>query len=164
MTGTITDPETERAIADARAKLQRFERSATTSELLTRLRASSRLHPFLLMRSLGGLAAAFSFALALVVMLVPLLSRDLASQLALLDDASGLPLPIVLGVLGGLSLVVALFAQFAATSSARSAPLLPHEAKIHQRLVSELQQLEAQRAVKERMTPKPAQPRLLARG
>ena len=73
------------------------------------------------------------------------------------------PLPLVLGVLAGCAIATALAAHLAALSSARNAPMLPHEAKVHSRLVSEVKQIEAQRAVKERMTPRPASPRLLAR-
>ena len=88
---------------------------------------------------------------------------DMAIQFGALDQASGIPLPLVLGVLAGCALATMLAAHLAALSSARTAPLLPHEAKVHSRLVSEVRQIEAQRAVKERMTPRPASPRILAR-
>lgn len=142
------------ALAAARDRLERFERSASPGELMARLRASSPMHPFLLFRGLAMLGA---------VLVMPFVSRDIAVQLAALDSAAGIPLPFVLGVLAGCALATMLAAHLAALSSARSAPLLPHEAKIHSRLVSEVKQIEAQRAVKERMTPRPASPRLLAR-
>jgi hypothetical protein len=153
----------EAALAAARERLERFERSASSRELMARLRASSPMHPFLVFRSLAMLGAAACGAGALAVLLVPLVSRDVAVRLAALDSAAGIPLPFVLIVLAGCALATMLAAHLAALASARSAPLLPQEAKIHSRLVSEVKQIEAQRAVKERMTPRPASPRLLAR-
>ena len=155
--------DNDAALAEARARLERFERSATARELMARLRAANPMHPFLVFRSLAMLGVAGCGAAALAVLLVPLASRDVAVQLAALDQASGIPMPLVFGVLAGCALATMLAAHLAALATARGAPLLPHEARIHSRLVSDVKQIEAQRAVKERMTPRPATPRLLAR-
>jgi hypothetical protein len=158
-----SDENHESALAEARSRLEKFERSATSRELMARLRAASPMHPFLVFRTLGGLGALVCGSGAIAVLLLPLFSRDLAVQLAGLDDAAGVPMPFVLALLAGCALATMAAAHVAALSAARSAALQPHEAKIHSRLVSEIKQIEAQRAVKERMTPRPASPRLLAR-
>src|SRR5687768_16578115 len=99
-----TDDTDDDALAAARQRLERFERSASARELLARLRASSPMHPFLLFRTLAMAGVALAGGGALVVLLVPLGSRDLAVQLAALDQASGIPLPLVLALLAGCSL------------------------------------------------------------
>lgn len=155
-----TDENSEAALAEARSRLEHFERSTTARELMARLRASSPMHPFLLSRALALLGTVACGGGAVGVLLVPLASRDLAVRLGALDQASGIPLPLALALLAGCALATFIAAQLAALSAARNAPLLPHEARIHSRLVSDLRQIEAQRAVKERMTPGPAAPRL----
>lgn len=164
MTGSlVSEIDDETALKAARAKLEAFENGASAKDLIARLRHATPMHPVLLVRGLALFGAAVSGLATVGVLAAPLLSRDVAVFLLRLDEASGVPLPALLAVLGFCGLAVAIAAHLAAISLGRSAPFLPHEAKAHQRLVSEVKQLEAQRAVKERMTPPPARPRLLAR-
>lgn len=151
------------AIRQARKKLDAFERATSSKELVVRLRASSPLHPFLILRALALVSTAGTLVLALVTLMIPFASHELAETIAQLDEATGVPLPGVLAVLVVCFFGIAVGAHFAALVSARSAPFLPHEAKAHQRLVADLQQLEAQRAVQRRMTPMSAEPRSRAR-
>jgi hypothetical protein len=159
MPSPIGEVDLDAQIRDARTRLDAFERSFTARELLLRLRTHSPLHPFLVMRGLMLLASALTLVLAVVALTIPFLVPDAAEVIGRLDDAAGVPLFAVLAVLVVCFFGVALGGHFAAITSARSAPLLPHEARQHQRLVSDLQQLEAQRAVNSRLTPVSAEPR-----
>ncbi len=154
--------ELEPQLELARTKLEDFERSARASDVIARLRLSSPFHPTLLVRLLAVLATLGCVALTITTLAAPLLSRDLAILLARLDAAVGVPLPAVLGLRAFLGAITALGAHLGALAAGRSAPYLPHEARIHQRLVSDVKQLEAKQAVKKRMTPAPARPRLRA--
>ncbi|MEQ1504944.1 MAG: hypothetical protein ABMB14_22115 [Myxococcota bacterium] len=156
---SIADHDFDDAIHQARNRLDAFERSASSGELVVRLRASSPLHPFLVMRALALLATLATVVLAILALALPVFNHQFAEIIGRLDDASGVPLFLVLAVLTLCFFGMALGAHFAALVSARNAPLLPHEAKVHQRLVADLQQLEAQRAVQQRLTPMSAEPR-----
>ncbi len=163
MIGTAAQEDLEKAIASARNKLDQFENGAGTSELLARLRNASPMHPFLVMRVVGLLGGMVSVVGAVAVMTSSVLSRDVAVQINDLQTAIGVPLPLVFVILATCGFTMMVAGHLGAISSGRSAPYLPAEAKAHQRLMADVQQLEAQRAVKERMTPRPATPRLLDR-
>jgi hypothetical protein len=147
----------------ARQRLADFEASASTSDLIARLRAASPLHPFLLVRTVAGVLTALCAIATLASLAVPLLGRDFTERLLALDAASGIPVPAAFGIVTVCATVVLFAAHFAAAAAGRSAPYRPHEAKVHQRLTSDVRQLEAQKAVKQRMTPAGAGPRVLAR-
>jgi hypothetical protein len=147
----------------ARLRLADFEASASSADLIARLRAASPLHPFLLVRTLAGVLTVVCAIATVASLAVPLLGRDLAERMLALDAASGIPVPVAIGILTVCAGVVLVAAHFAAAAAGRGAPYRPNEAKVHQRLTSEIRQLEAQKAVKERMTPVGAGPRVLAR-
>jgi len=149
-------------IDDARARLDSFERRAMSGNLLSRLRRYSPFHPLLIARALAIAGTLLTVFLAIAALAAPLFYRPLAVEMSRLDSALGQPLPAVLGLLVFLGFVTALGAHLAARAAGRSAPLLPHEAKHHQRLISDLKQLEAKASVKRRMTPPPGTPRLRA--
>jgi hypothetical protein len=159
----VTASSDAERLEDARRKLEEFEASGSGAELLARLRAASPLHPFLVARSLGGMLAVACGLATLASLVAPLASRDLAERMIALQSASGIPVPAALAILTVCAVAVMVAAHVAAVAAARGAPYRPHEAKIHQRLASELRQLEAQKAVKERMTPAGSGPRVLAR-
>ncbi|MEQ1566795.1 MAG: hypothetical protein ABMA64_14230 [Myxococcota bacterium] len=159
MAGFINEVDLEAAIRDARSQLDAFERSTSAQQLLARLQSASPLHPFLLLRSLSLIGTAFLVVAMMLALTLPFLYEPAAELIARLDSASGVPLFGVLAVLVVCSFGMALGGHFAAVTAARSATLMPNEAKIHQRLVSDLQQLEAQRAVSARLTPLSAEPR-----
>lgn len=162
MLGTQPD-ELEAQIAQAKKKLAEFENGATWRDLTARLTAQSPLSPFLVARTLGLLGAGASIVLLLLVVLGSVVSRDVAEAVNGIEEAIIVPIPVILLALAGVLGVGAVLGWMGAVSAGRDAPYLPHEAKVHQRLMSDLQQLEAKRHVKERMTPKPATPRLLDR-
>lgn len=165
MAAAIPDPQQdlEEAIAAAKKKLENFETAAGTSELLARLRRVSPMHPFLAMRMASLIGSTLAVLAAVGTMAGSVYSRDLAVTINSLQDQLGFPLLLVFVVLAACGFVGMLAGHFGAVSAAQNAPYLPHEAKVHQRLMADVQQLEAQRAVKERMTPRPATPRLLDR-
>jgi hypothetical protein len=153
----------EAEISKAKKKLADFESGASWRELTARLQASSPMSPFLLARSLGLVGAGATTLVMLVVVVGSVFSRDVAEIVNGVEEAILVPVPVVLAGLTAMLGVGALLGWMGAVSAGRDAPYLPHEAKVHQRLMSEVQQLEAKRHVKERMTPKPATPRLLDR-
>jgi hypothetical protein len=147
-------------IRKARVRLDKFERSASSGELVTRLRRHSPFHPFLMVRAVALFATAITLLLAVAALVVPFVTVEVAAVVARLDAASGVPLFAVFALLVICFFFVAVGAHFVALVSARNAPMLPDEARTHQRLVSDLKQLEAQRAVNSRMTPRSAEPRI----
>lgn len=158
-----SEQELENAISDARERLDAFDADSTAAQLLYRLRTSSPLHPFLLLRWVGLAIAFVSLVGTLGALVGPFLQRDMAELIGHLDEAAGVPMFAVLAMLVVCSFAVALGGHFASIAAGRSAPLLPDEAKRHQRLVADLQQLEAQRAVWARISPMGAEPRVQPR-
>ncbi|HHO54571.1 MAG TPA: hypothetical protein ENK18_27780 [Deltaproteobacteria bacterium] len=150
------------SLAQARQKLDTFERKTMNRNVLTRLRSRSPFHPFLVIRALALMLTALLSVGAITIMVAPLLSRDIAIMISQLDSATSLPLPIAVGMLAGGALLFAFGAHMAALVAGRNAPLLTQEARIHQRLVSDVKRLEAQRAVSARLTPRPPRPRVHA--
>ena len=159
----VAQADFDDAIRQARKKLDAFERAASAEDLVVRLRRASPFHPFLVMRALALVGTAGILVLTIVSIFLPFIDHSLAEIVAGLDEATGVPLPAVLAVLVVCFFGMAIGAHFAALVAARNAPFLPHEAKAHQRLVADLQQLEAQRNVQRRMTPMAAETRSRAR-
>jgi len=147
-------------IRKARLRLDKFERSATSGDLVTRLRQHSPFHPFLMVRAFALLATGTMLLLAIAALVMPFVSVQVAAVVARLDAAAGVPLFAVFALLVICFFFVGVGAHFVALVAARNAPMLAHEARSHQRLVSDLKQLEAQRAVMSRMTPRSAEPRI----
>jgi hypothetical protein len=162
MFGTQPD-DLEGEILKAKKKLAEFENGSSYLELTARLAQSNPMHPFLLARTLSIAGATFCIILLLVALIGSAVSRDVAQAAGAVEDVLHIPLPVALGVLTAVLGLFGLLGFGFAVSAGRDAPYLPHEAKVHQRLMSDVQQLEAKRSVKERMTPKPATPRLLDR-
>lgn len=147
-------------LAVARDKLSRFERQVLNRRVIERLRHYQPFHPFLLLRTLS-LFCAFMLGLgAVLVMVVSSIQREAAVFLSRIEEAAVLPIPVGLALLAGCGLLFALCAHLALLVVGRSAPLLPHEARQHQRLTSDVKRLEAQMAVAARLTPSPADPRI----
>jgi hypothetical protein len=159
----VVETEFDQAIRKAKADLDQFERGTSARELLTRLRASDPFHPWLILRASFLFLTMVLTASAIVALVLPFLHHDIAEVVGMLDAAAGVPLPGILAFLVPLFFLMALGAHFLALVAARNAPLLAHEAKTHQRLVSDVKQLEAQRSVQLRMTPMTATPRIHTR-
>jgi hypothetical protein len=154
---TFALDEIDRDLEVARARLDAFERSRTASDYIARLKASSPLHPFLVARAGAGFIAAGGAAAGLIALVTPYLSRDAATALAQLDVALGFPLFVAGLLLACCGMVMSVTAHFMAIGSGKEARLMPHEARTHQRLVSDVQQLEAR---KRTSTPAPARSRI----
>jgi hypothetical protein len=148
---------------EARRRLAEFEASATQSELLARLRAHAPVHPWLVMRAVALVSCVACGGATVASLVVPWLDRGLAQQMVALEVQSGLAVPVALGILTVCAGVVLFASQAAAISAARDVPWRPHEAKVLQRLTSDLRQLEAESAVRERLTPRSASPRMVPR-
>jgi len=159
---SVVADSTER-LADARQRLADFEESANQSDLIARLRAADPLHPLLVVRALALIGCLVGGVATVGSLLVPWIDRGLAQQMAALEAVSGFAVPVALGLLTACAAVILISMQFAAATAGTNAPWRPHEAKIHQRLVSDLRQLEAQSSVRERLTPRGASPRIAPR-
>jgi hypothetical protein len=158
----------DRLLSNAKKALQEFEDGADWQRLLLRVRTASPAHPVLLGRFLFAGAGVLSVLGAIAVLLVPLVSEDLARTLAAFDEiVPYVPeeLPALPTLLLALSVVMAVgwvFATYAATSLGRDTTMLPWEQKQHQKLVNEVTRLTTQKAVMERIkaTPAGARPRI----
>lgn len=162
MLGTPPD-DLEAQITQAKKKLQEFENGASWRDHVARLSRSNPMHPFLLVRNLSFGAMAVVAVLLVVTMIASVAIRDVAEVVNGIEAAVFVPIPLLLSLLCFALAFGGVLGLVGAVSAGREAPYLPHEAKVHQRLSSEVLQLEAKRSVKERMTPKPATPRLLDR-
>lgn len=158
MHGDFEDPADLRpTLAAARDKLDRFERRVMNQQVLVRLRAHMPLHPFLLFRFLALALGVLFLVASVLVIVAPLVSREMAQRVVEFDAMfTTIPAPAVPALLGAGCLLFGLGAHLAALVAGRGAPLLAHEARQHQRLVSDVKRLEAQLAVSARLTPSPS--------
>ena len=145
----------------ARDRLERFERQTINRRVIERLRRSRPFHPFLVLRTFALFVSSILGAGAIGVMIASMIERDIAVIISRFEEASAFPVPFAMLVLALCGLLFALGAHLALLVMGRSAPLLPHEAREHQRLVSDVKRIEAAMAVQARLTPSPADPRVL---
>ncbi len=158
-----TPEEMGTQLEKARDRLKEFEERADFDTLMARLRAVSPFHPALLARvffivmSVLGLGAAV-FIAALTLILEP---KQIPPALERLDQAVGLPLPVVLGIFSLCLGVAYIGATQAALQMARDCALLPNEQRDHERLLNEVKRLSSQKAIMDRVrgTPMGARPR-----
>lgn len=85
--------------------------------------------------------------LALLAMAVPLMGYDYARMANEFQDALGFPVAVAFFVLALCGAAGAVAMHQLALGAARNAPLLPAEAKSHQRLVADVKQLESRMAL-----------------
>ncbi len=137
----------------ARERLAAFEESSSRDHLLARLQAANPGHPFVVIRNIAALGAMGLVLLALLSMSLPILDIDIAKQVNSIDIALGFPLTVALVVLAVCGLAMAVALHQLALGTARSSPLLPEEAKKHQRMVADVKQLESRLAMEG--TPRP---------
>lgn len=158
MHGNIENPADLRpALAAARDKLERFEQRVLNRHVMVRLRTQSPLHPFLLFRFFSLVFGVLFIVASIGIIVAPLFGREIAQRVLEFEAMfSGMPAPAVPALLAAGCLLFALCAHLAALVAGRSAALLPHEARQHQRLMSDVKRLEAQLAVSSRLTPSPA--------
>ena len=159
--GVFEDPsiaDLNHRIVQARTQLSQLE-DVDNDVKLVRLRAAVPNHPFLLMRTVG-----FGGALSFLVMLVlsfaaPLAGPEGVRTMAALDEAMGLPVPLVMVALVGCLVVMGVVGQQLAVMRAQTAPLLPDERKIQQELLQKIVQMETRQEVNKR-APKKRNPLL----
>lgn len=143
-------------LAQARAELDVFEREVIRRGVVARLKRIRPLHPFLVARSVllygAGTAAAAVVVGPLLVQFGP---RAVRTWIVALDGALAVGLPAAVVLSATAALLLALSAHLLVVVAGRTSPLLPREARQHQRLVSDVKRLEAQMAVSARLTPPP---------
>src|SRR5690606_30906799 len=96
-------------------------------------------------RMLFGLLTVLALIAALAVAALPFADPQLSRQLVPLQNAIGMPLPLVLGLMAGVIGVAWLMASQASVLIGRECPLLPWEKKERERLSGELSRLTRQR-------------------
>ena len=146
--------DVQQQLRDARERLAAFEELSARENLLARLSASSPGHPFILGRNVAAFGTMLLVLGSAAVLAVPMVGRDIAVRIAQLNEAMGFPLPIAMLVLAGCGGAMAVAFHQLALGAARGAPLLPDEAKKHQRLVADVKQLESRIAIEG--TPRPS--------
>ncbi len=149
--------EIDQDLDQARQRLLAFERSRSTGDCISRIKRSSPLHPVLILRAGAGFVAMGSLVGAVVALALPFIAPQTGDSLSRLDASLTVPLFVAGFAVCFCSLLIATAAHFMAVSLGRDSPLLPAEARTHQRLVSDVKQLEAR---KRTSTPPPARPRM----
>jgi len=161
---TDTPEDVDRLLTKARDQLQAFEDAVDGKRLLARIKRASPAHPVLLARAMFLFAGILFFLLTFVVIAVVFVNTDVAKFLDELENGIGIPggIPVVCILLSLFMLFANLMTTFAAHSIGRESPMLPWEAKEHQKLVNEVTRLTTQKAVMERIraTPGGARPRI----
>ncbi len=155
--------EVEEQIELTRSKLEFLEEDVSRSQALARLRAAHAWHPVLIARTLFALLTILAVVTALGVAALPFIDATLSRQLVPLQNAIGMPLPLVLGLMAGVIGVSWMMAAQASVLIGRECPLLPWEKKERERLSGELSRLTRQRQMMARVrgTPMGARPRLM---
>jgi hypothetical protein len=146
--------DVQQSLRKAREQLAAFEEASARDNLMGRLKAASPGHPVLLGRNVVAAGSLVLLLGAAAMLAAPAVSRDIAVTVNGVSEGLGFPLPIamlMLALCGG-GMVAGLHQL--ALAAARNAPLLPHEAKQHQRLVADVKQLESRLAIEG--TPRPA--------
>lgn len=146
--------DVQQQLRDARERLAAFEETSARENLLARLTTATPGHPLVLGRN-GAILGTMALVMGAAGMLaVPVLGRDAAVRMNEFNEALGFPMPIALGVLAMCGIAMAAALHQLALGAARNAPLLPAEAKQHQRLVADVKQLESRLALEG--TPRPS--------
>lgn len=142
----MTDVQAQ--LTEARQKLAAFEEEIDGGDVLGRLRAMSPFHPLLIARGMAIAGTIGAVLVALGVLAAPMVfSREVATTLVRMEAQIGFSLPLVIGVVAGCFSSFGIAVHQLAVVVARNAPLLPDQAKQHQRLMARIKQLEAQAAV-----------------
>ncbi|MBW2256366.1 MAG: hypothetical protein JRI25_17460 [Deltaproteobacteria bacterium] len=155
--------EVEEQIELTRGKLELLEEDVTRRQAMARIRAAHPWHPVLVARMLFVVLTLMAVLAALGVAALPFIDPKLSKDLIPLQNAIGLPLPIVLGMLAVVIGVAWMMATQASVIIGRECPLLPWEKKERERLSGELSRLTRQRQMMARVrgTPMGARPRLM---
>jgi hypothetical protein len=146
--------DVQAALTAARQRLAAFEEEVEGTYLLARLKRSNRLHPLLIVRVVALLGTVLFVVATTAALVAPMLDRGLAHTVGALDTALGFPFPLAVGVCALCLGAMALAVHQLALGAARNAPMLPDQAKKHQRLMADVKQLEARLAFEG--TPRPA--------
>jgi hypothetical protein len=146
--------DVDRELESALKKLQSFEDDVTDEQAWARLLHQSPRHPLVWMRPVFALGAGLCVVGAAGLFLLPFIEALLPEEtrrelpvdsIRALEAAAGMPLPVSLGVLGVCAALMYVMCGQAALAIGREAPLLPSEAKQHEKLADDVKRLQAQR-------------------
>ena len=126
--------EVEEQIELTRGKLELLEEDVTRRQAMARIRAAHPWHPVLVARMLFVILTILAVVAAIGVAALPFVEPKLSKDLVPLQNAIGLPLPVVLGMLALVIGVAWGMATQASVIIGRECPLLPWEKKERERL------------------------------
>ena len=155
MTTQLTD-----RIRLAELDLECFESGVTDQMALARLGAHQPTHPLLVSYWALRTSAALTALATCAALAMPLLSESALRIMATSTLATMLPGLTFAACIGFAVAAVAM--RQAAALAGHMSPLLPGERKQHLHLVHSVQQLTAERRIRDRTTPAPARARLTA--
>jgi hypothetical protein len=145
-----TPEEVGQQLDDARSALKAFEEDVESSQLLGRLQNAHPFHPALMAKSLflvlfvlGIVASAAGFA-------VPFVLPNPPEWIAVIEFGTGLPLPVVFGVVALCMAIAWLMTGQAALVIARDYPMVAWEQREHERLTNEVKRIMSQKAIMDR--------------
>ena len=141
---------TEIELFSAQGALDEFNGSVSRTDLIARVQSARPLHPALMVARAASTAAGLTL-IATLIWTGMVASGTLPTALVAFAEPAGVPAPLI-----GLALALCCGAIMAcarelAVMAGEHSPMLPNEAKVHQRLVSDVLRLKAMRTVRARV-------------
>ena len=143
--------ELKHNIKRAEERLDSLEAQVSKDDLLQRLVRESPYHP-LLLGMWSGMASGVLFGLtALLTLILPMTSPEMARMVATFDLIPMIPLPLILGVLALASLGLVGVTRHLAIARGKDSPMMTGEFRTQQRLEEDLQKAKKDSALWDRM-------------
>lgn len=144
-------PTIEIQLFGAQGALESFNQSISRRDLIARLKRARPLHPTLLASRAFSSAAGLLMIGALVWTGMVVAGLPLPHPMVAMAEPGGLPAPIMMLALALCSGTLMVAAREFAALAGEHSPMLPAEARAHQRLMSDVLRLKAARAVRNRI-------------
>jgi hypothetical protein len=146
--------EIDRSLMEAEDKLNRVEKGVTETAFIRRLDREAPLHPLLLVWR-GCIALAGIIGILIVIILIaPEISTGAAVAIAQFDVVPGVPLPMILALVGVVLMLFGFGMRQLAIMRAERSPMLTGELKQHQRLVNDVNRAQANADLHQRLKDK----------
>lgn len=135
----------------AQGALDEFNSGVTRRALVARLNAARPLHPALWVARVAQATAGLLMIASLTWTGLVVSGAPIPHAMVVMSDPAGLPAPLMLLALALCCGAIMVASRELAAVAGERVPLLPNEAKAHQRLVSDVLRLRAARDVRERI-------------
>ncbi len=164
MSVILDERSLEQELQDCSEKLEYLQDSVSDTVLLNRLKRERPLHPTLLLWRFMTAATGLLTLATLATLALPILSTQVAQQIAILEGQFGYSLPLLLTIHGVSALMMALGARQLASLRGASSPPLPHELSKQTQLFGDIIRLKTVMEVRKRTartaTPAPTRQRI----